>query len=161
MRTYTIGKVIKSRGLKGELKVQITTNKLEAFRGLAKVWLDDEEYEVEKSSIQNKFAYIQIKGVCDINRAEDFRGMKVGVSRDALKLKNDEFLTEELIGATIVDEGGNELGVIERMETYGAGEVIESGDLMIPYEDNFIVETNLVERKVVVRAKMIETEEVR
>ena len=164
----TIGKILKPRGLAGELKVQILTNKHGAFSFVEKV---------EKVKFAGAFAYIKFKDVNSIADAEKLRGREIRIPRALMPLGADEVLADDLIGFAVVGQGGEKLGFVRSVETIGKGEVIECvkspsregvapiGDgvwsyFSFPYEDAFVVETNMQERKIVIREKMLAEEEI-
>jgi len=149
---YLIGKILKPRGLRGELKVQILTNLIDVFVGLKSIYIDNQKYSLAKSSIQNEFAYINIVDVASIERAEDFRGKEIYVSKTQLKIADDEIIVDELVGFEIFNQKGKSLGNLKSIENYGGSDFLNLGnDLEIPYEDEFIIETNMTDKKIVVQ----------
>jgi len=158
---YLIGKILKPRGLKGELKVQILTNLTHAFEGLKKVYLGKTAFEVEKSSVQNAFAYIKLKSFDTIESVEDFRNAKVYVTKSILKLEADDILQDDLVGFEIVNQKGKKIGDVVAIESFGERVVLNSDKFSFPYEDDFVVETDIDGRKITVRELMLVTEEVR
>jgi 16S rRNA processing protein RimM len=158
---YIIGKVLRPRGLKGELRVQILTNLTDVFSNLKKIYIDKQPYEVTVSSIQNKFAYIKLKGINTIEDAENFRDLQITVTKATLKLESDDILSEDLVGFTIVNQKDKTLGIVNSIEFFGERVLVNTESFSFPYEDDFVVETNVTDRKVVVREGMLHTEEVR
>jgi len=158
---YLIGKVLRPRGLKGELRVQILTNLTDVFSSLKKVYIDKQPYEVVASSIQNKFAYIKLKGINTIEDAENFRDLEIYVTKTTLKLQSDDILSEDLVGFAIVNQKNKQLGTVTSIEFFGERVILDAENFSFPYEDDFVVETNITDRKIVVREGMLSTEEVR
>ena len=158
MKKFKIGKVLKPRGLRGELKIQILTNLTDAFSGLKKVYLGKLAYDVVASSIQNNFAYILIKGVHSVEEAENFRGLDVFVTKSALKLQSDDILSDDLIGFAVLNQQGRALGTIDTIESFGERVILGFGTTSFPYEDDFVVETKIAERQIIVRENMLQSE---
>jgi len=160
---YLIGKILKARGLKGELKVQILTNITNVFGKLPHVYLgatqdSAEKYIVTKSSVQNEFAYLFLKDVDSVERAEDFRGMEIYVDKSQLAIADDEILASDLVGCVVVTENGKSLGTVQEVVNYGGSDFLKFGkDVEIPYEDEFIVETNMTEKKVIIKNISVKT----
>lgn len=150
----TIGKILKPRGLSGEVKVQILTNKPDAFLEL-KTALG---LKVKKSSIQNGFAYMMFEGINTAETAERLRGREIQIPREVLKLDSDEVLADDLIGFTVVGIDGKRLGTVRGVETYGASDVFDCGHFMFPNEDSFVLETDITKRQIIVNEKMLEEE---
>ncbi|MCL2570513.1 MAG: ribosome maturation factor RimM [Firmicutes bacterium] len=152
MKNLLIGIILKPRGLKGELKVKILTNKPEVFFDLEHVFLDDTKHDVVSSSIQNGFGYITLKGLNKFELVDDLRDQNVYITKDQMIIEDDEVLVTDLIGFAVVDTLGKVLGTLRAIENYGAGEILVVNDeLNIPYEDDFIMETNMTEKKIVVK----------
>lgn len=145
----TLGKVLKPRGLSGEVKCQILTNKPEAFSLLP---------NIEKISFSGEFAFIRFKGTTTIEAAEALRGSLIQIPRDKLPLDEDEIIADDIIGFDVLDEDGKRLGTVHKIEAVGAGEVIDCGHFMFPYEDEFVVETNMRHKRLIIRAAMLEEE---
>jgi 16S rRNA processing protein RimM len=159
----TIGKVLKPRGLSGELKVQILTNRAEAFTNAKSVYLGGKKFSVAKASVQNGFAYLTLAGIDSADTAERLRGRFVCIERAGFALAPDEVLSTDLIGFQIADADGNILGTLTDIIDYGAGDVFEctapaGGTFSFPNEDAFITETNMTERKIVVKKDMLSAE---
>ncbi len=145
----TIGTVLKPRGLKGELKVEILYNRPAVFNNLKTVYLHDRPYQVEKSSVQNGFAYLYLTMVTTVEQAEKLRRQEVKVAVDDLQLADNEVLSTDLVGFTVIHLG-KKIGKVQAVENYGGGDFFEialtgAGYAQIPNEDDFIAETNLTD----------------
>ena len=141
-----IGKVLKPRGLAGEVKCQILTNKRDAFSYVPKV---------EKLTFGGGFAYIKFKNVNSIADAERLRGREITIPREQMPLYADEILSDELLGFDVVGEDGRKLGVVKAVDNN-----IDCGNFAFPYEDAFVIETNMSEKKIVIREGMLAEEEI-
>lgn len=158
----TIGQILKPRGLKGELKVEILYNRPAVFNDLAEVFINDTKYAVTKSSVQNGFAYVNLRGIDTIEKAEPFRNKEIQVRAENLHLADDEVLSTDLIGFAVVHNGQN-IGRINAVENYGAGDVFEiavtgQGFVQIPNEDDFILETNMTQKTLTLTPNALQTE---
>lgn len=145
----TIGKVLKPRGLSGEVKVQIFTNITKAFSLVE---------NVEKVSFSGGFAFMKFKDVKTIETANTIRGKLIQVPRELLPLGDDEVLADDLIGFEVVDENGKRLGAVRNIESVGMSEVFDCGHFMLPNEDAFIIETNMRTKQIIIKAEMLESE---
>ena len=162
MAKNLIGIILKPRGLKGELKVQIQTNILRVFDSLKSVYLDKTKFKVKSSSIQNGFAYLKLDTVTSIELAENLRGAKVLVNNSQIKLDDDELLEGDLVGFDVQNESEKSIGTVTGIEVIGSRVIIEMGrDVSFPYEDDFVVETKIADRVLIVRENMLITEEIR
>ena len=157
-----IGTVLKPRGLQGELKIGMTYNHPEVFNELTQVSLKGKTYAVERGSVQNGFAYLRLVGIDSVEKAEQFRNQKVMVEESALHLQDNEILSSELIGFEVMHMG-KIVGEVVAVENYGAGDFFEiaiTGKefVLIPNEDDFILETNVTTRTLVLAPNALEAE---
>ncbi len=119
-----IGKALRPRGLKGELKVEIFTNSsdwLERFHGELKI--DGKTYPVRKFTREGAFGYLQLEGVDSVEKAEALRGKSIFASRECLpKLNEGEYYVEDVIGLDVIVDGKC-VGRITDVLQYGAADV--------------------------------------
>ncbi|MDR0384274.1 MAG: ribosome maturation factor RimM [Christensenellaceae bacterium] len=139
-----IGKVLRPRGLKGELKTDAT------LFNLKKVLIDNKNFIVENVSKHNGFVYFKLVGVDNIDAAEKLRGKEIYAEPI---LQEGEILTSDLIGFTVVC-GDKKIGKVKSVESYGGGNFLSiacfGGFRNIPYEDEFIVETNMTKKEIII-----------
>jgi 16S rRNA processing protein RimM len=145
----TIGKILKPRGLSGEVKVQVLTNKPESFNHVK---------NIDKISFSGGFAFIKFSGVTTLQGAEKLRGQLIQISRNLVPLDDDEVFADDLIGFTVLDQHGKTLGTVKKIESVGASEVFDCGNFMFPNEDAFVIETNMTKRQIIIRAEMLDEE---
>lgn len=157
-----IGTVLKPRGLQGELKIDITYNRPAVFNDLQSITLNGKTYKVARGSVQNGFAYLRLVGIDTIEKAETLRNQIVKVDASALNLAENEVLSSDLIGFEVV-HNGEKIGTVASIENYGAGDFFEialdgQGFVSLPNEDDFIAETNMTTRTLVLTPHALESE---
>ena len=157
-----IGTILKPRGLQGELKIEITYNRPAVFNDLKSVDLGGKTYTVARGSVQNGFAYLRLVGVDTIEKAEQLRNQIVKVDASALHLAENEVLSSDLIGFEVI-HNGKKIGTVASIENYGAGDFFEiavdgQGFVLLPNEDDFIAETNMTTRTLVLTPNALEAE---
>jgi len=148
-----IGKILRPRGLAGELKLQLTIDKGQLT--INDIYIDNVKYHVTKFNRQDEYAYIKLENVNTIEQAETLRNKQVYIDAAAITLNPDEVLVDDIIGFSVVDEKGTKLGTLKFVENYGASDVFDCGTFSFPNEDAFVVETNITERKIVIRAELL------
>ena len=75
--------------------------------------------------IKNGFS-VRIDGVTTKEQADALKGVKLYVDRDALPaLPDDEYYHTDLVGLTVLDTGGEELGKVHAVHNHGASDVLE------------------------------------
>ena len=157
-----IGTVLKPRGLQGELKIGITYNRPAVFSDLKTVSISGHTYNVVRGSVQNGFAYLRLDGIDTIEKAEKFRNQEIMVESTSLRLQADEVLSSDLIGFDVVHLG-KKIGTVTAVENYGGGDFFEiavTGKefVLLPNEDDFIAETNMTTRTLVLTPRALESE---
>jgi 16S rRNA processing protein RimM len=145
-----IGEVLKPRGLKGEIKCRICGSLPH------EVFIGEKLFKILKASAQNGFTYnISLEGINSIEEAENLRGELIKTDREALKLGEDEVLVSDLTDFEVVDTDGNFLGRLLFVYNFGASDIFDCGSFSFPNEDVFVVETNMIDKKIVIRSEML------
>ncbi len=128
---FQVGVIASTHGLKGEVNVFPTTEDPSRFKKLKKVRLhtqrgEELDLDVVSARFFKKFVIVKFKQFDDINEVEKFRGCELTIDRkDALKLSEGEYYCADLIGLSIVDEDGKELGTLSEILQTGANDVYE------------------------------------
>lgn len=123
-----VGVIASTHGVRGEVKVFPTTDDVKRFRRLKEVLLDTGKeqlsLEIEGVKFFKQFAILKFKGIDNINDIEKYKGKSLFVTREnAVKLKKDEYFIADLIGLKILDEDGNDIGVLNDVMETGANDV--------------------------------------
>jgi 16S rRNA processing protein RimM len=152
-----IGRVVKPHGVRGEISVEVHTDRLERFEKGRTVFIGDGEraltsegYRTHKSSILLKLA-----GVENRSHAENLRGKWLKIPFvDAIPLDNGEYFLFQALGLNVFTDLGDHLGkVVEIIET-GANNVfvVDSNgrELLIPDIDEVILDVDIDEGKMVI-----------
>ncbi|WP_010630976.1 ribosome maturation factor RimM [Sporolactobacillus vineae] len=141
-----VGKIVNTRGIKGEVKViSVTDFPEERFASGAVLYAQKEPSSgylpltVAGYSRRAPFDCLLFEGYPTINEVEKLKGSALFISRDQLpRLEDDgDFYYYEIIGAEVYTEEGRELGRIKEILSPGANDVwvVDSGgkDILIPY----------------------------
>lgn len=133
-----IGKIVKTIGIKGEVKVVGYTDNLNRFKTLSSFFVDENEYMCQSASIRNNFVALKIAGVNSPEQAEKFRDKLIYVDRqNAVKLDTNRYFIADLIGCKIMDTNGTCLGEITDVENYGASDIFvfkkEKNEFRVPF----------------------------
>lgn len=113
-----IGSVVNTFGIKGFLKVNPYTDDIKRYDALKEIYLVKENkkkiFEVEEVKYQKYVVLLKLKGIDTIEEAEKYRNYSVQVDRkDAVNLPEDTYFIVDLIGMTVYEDNGNELGLLE------------------------------------------------
>ena len=141
----TIGKVLKPRGLKGEIKIEIYSSDSARFSRLKKIKIDSVEYDIEHISPEGN--------VDSVEKAELLRGKFVTANRNDLpKLPDGKYYIVDMIGIDVV-VGGEVVGEVCDVLQYGSADVyvVKNGNdsLSFPAIANLIKSVDLEGGKMV------------
>ncbi len=120
---FTIGKVLKPRGLKGEIKFETYSSNSARFSRLKKLSVEDVDYQIEKISMEGAFGYVKLKGVDTIEQAELLRNKQILALRDDLPpLEEGRYYVADMLGIDVI-VGGHVIGEIVDILQYGSADV--------------------------------------
>ena len=128
MAIKKLGTIVNFFGLKGQLKVSISTSQPEErFKVGNKIIIknnmnDDEEYEISFMRMKDKrIAVIGLTGYDDINDIQSFIGKDIFANVRAPK---GSFFFDELVGMKVVSDKGEEIGIVDNIQTMPAGDYL-------------------------------------
>lgn len=109
-----VGKVINFFGIKGELKVKSNFDKKEkVFIVGNNILINNEVLKITSVRIHKNNYLIRVNDINDINLVTKYIGYNVYFRKSDLGLTDKEYILEELIGATVMDNLDNIGEVIE------------------------------------------------
>lgn len=109
-----VGKVINFFGIKGELKVKSNFDKKEkVFIVGNNILINNEVLKITSVRIHKNNYLIRVNDIFDINLVTKYIGYNVYFRKSDLGLTDKEYILEELIGATVMDNLDNIGEVIE------------------------------------------------
>lgn len=148
-----VGVIVKTHGIRGEVKVYPTTDSPERFDDIEIVKLRQGkrvyEFRIEKARYQKNLVILKFKGIDNINDVEQYRGAELWINReDGADLKDGEYYIADIIGIEVVTEDGTRLGTVKDVLETGANDVYiveRSGmkDLLIPAIKECILDVNI------------------
>ena len=124
-----VGRVVKPHGLRGEVVVELTTNRDERLAAGTVLSTDRGELLVQRSSPFQHRWIVQFDGVASREDADALRGV---VLRAEPLEDPDAVWVHELIGAQVFDTAGGLLGVVDAVQANPASDllVLEDGGLI-------------------------------
>lgn len=126
-----VGRIHKAHGLKGDVSVSLTTDRLERVQPGSRLFVDGVEHEVVRSTSQPPDRWIVgFAGVADRTAAEALRGAVL--TAPPLDAEEDEMWVHELVGATVALTDGTAVGVVVAVQDNPAHDllVLDTGDLV-------------------------------
>ena len=129
MDLITIGEIVKTRGLRGCMKVVSFVDTSDISVELEFVYIQDiseqkKLYNLRKIDISGKFLFIELDSIDDVELAKTFVGCKVVIPRNLFKeLPEGEYYWRDIIGLNVYTEEGKLLGQIESVFPTGSNDV--------------------------------------
>lgn len=153
MKYIYIGKVSNTHGIKGEIRILSNFLKKDLVfkKDNALYFGNNKEKEIINTYRKHKeYDMVTLIGINNINEVLKYKGLNVYIDRTELKLKSNEYILEDLIGFTII-ENKKILGKLKDF-MYNNGNILLSitgdKDFYIPYNNYFIKKVNL-ENKII------------
>lgn len=156
MEYINIGKIVNTHGIKGELRLLSKfPYKDKVFVKDMVIYINKKDKEVINTYRRHKcFDMITIEGYNNINDVLKYKGKYVYVNSLDIKLDNDNYLDEELIGLNVIYNGVNK-GVITNIERYDKTSLfnIKGNDkeYLIPYNNNLIEKIDINNKNIYIK----------
>lgn len=160
-KLVSVGKILNFHGIQGEARVGFSKNQEEFFLGLKKVFIKkDNEYlplEILSNRLNKNFALVKFKGINSINELLVYKGCLLFVEEEVIReaLDEDEFLIDELVGLSVLDTDGKELGFIVGVSNNGASDLLsvktKTGKIsLVPFVKAIVPEVDMKNKRVIV-----------
>ncbi|AJA48138.1 ribosome maturation factor RimM [Clostridium pasteurianum DSM 525 = ATCC 6013] len=152
----TVGQIINTHGIKGEVKVYPLTDNTNRFRKIKKVYIDDEERNVLWCKIQPDKIIMKIEGIETPEVAFKYKNKYLKVSRkDAVALEKGSYFVADIIGCTVIDEEEKIIGTVHDVIFTGSNDVYwvkgNEDDVMIPALKSIVVNMDMSNKRIVIK----------
>ena len=148
------GEIVNTHGVRGEVKIMPWTDTPEFLRAIKTLYIDGGAVRVLASRVHKGALLATLEGVADVNAAMRLKGKRVFIDRDDAHLPAGRFFIQDIIGARVVTESGEEVGTLREVLDAPAGMVyIVRGETehLIPAVDEFVLRTDADEGVITVR----------
>ena len=156
-----IARIVKARGIRGEVACQVETDFPERFEMLEAVTVilpggRARELTVEDHWFHQERVILKFAGLDTRNDAEALVGGKLVIPEaEAMPLAEDEFYEYQLIGAAAVTVEGKGLGRVTRLIRTGGTDVLvvegaDGRELLIPFNDDICPEVDPEAKRITV-----------
>jgi len=139
------GRIVNTHGVRGEVKIEVWLDSAEALRRLPRLYLAGEEKKILAARVHKDHVIATLEGVEDVNAAMALKGRTVQIDRADAKLEPGAFFLQDILGASVVDESGAEIGRLsEVLELPGQRVYVVKGDRehLIPAVPAFVLKTD-------------------
>ena len=152
-----VGRVIGPWGIRGDLKIEPTTDVSDRFSQGSAVYLSGRPARIERSRKSKKTVIVKLDVVADRTDAEGLRGQILTVPEDDLQtLPPGSYYHFHIIDMDVWSEDGEHLGKVTRILPTGGRDVYvvgggSSGELLIPAADEYVLEVDVQGNRMTVR----------
>lgn len=123
-----VGAIAGSFGVRGEVRLKSFCAEPEDIASYGPLSSEDgsKNWDVKLTRpVKNGFA-ARLSGIATKEQADALKGVRLYAPRDRLPdLPDDEFYHADLIGLTVLDTGGTEIGKVKAVLNHGAGDILE------------------------------------
>ena len=156
-----IARIVKARGIRGEVACDVETDFPERFGQLERVtvWMPNDSrlsLGIEDHWFHQGRVILKFAGYDTMTAAEQLVGGRLVIAEaDAIELEEDEFYRYHLLGATVVTREGQAVGsVVRLLETGSAVLLVVEGDdkreVLIPFVDEICTEVDVDAQRIII-----------
>lgn len=161
MELFVIGKIVKTTGIKGRLKVMSYLESHDTLPSLEEVYVRQGKdtrgpFTLKEIIVRRNNFLVDMEGVEDIERARALLGCQVLIPANKLKkLPEDEYYWRDIAGLKVITDDGRILGIITAIVPTGSNDVyVCSGgerEILLPAIADVIRKVDLEQGVMVVR----------
>ncbi|RLL45295.1 ribosome maturation factor RimM [Oceanobacillus piezotolerans] len=160
-KMFTVGKIINTHGIRGEVKVLRISDFEDRFQKGKKLFLvkdngESVELTIDGHRLHKGFDLLHFKEFNNINEVEQFKGLFLKITKEQLtELEENEFYYHEIIDCEVYTISGEKLGVVKEILSPGANDVWvvkpnKGKDILIPYIEDVVKEVSITEKKIII-----------
>lgn len=152
----SIGKIVNTHGVKGEVKVIPTSEDPARYKKLKKVYIDGQEKEILGCKLQPNRVILKIQGIDSIEAATPLRNKEIMIPReDAIKLPEGRYFVCDLRGCRVESETGVYFGELYDVIFTGSNDVYwvknEKEELLVPVLEDIVLDINIEKKLIIIK----------
>ena len=156
----TIAKIVRPRGLRGEVVADVLTDFPDRFGELEDVIGVREDgtrsnLKIEDSWFQKERVVLRFAGIDSVELAEGLRNLEICIPESsAAELEEGEFFDWQLAGCEVSTIDGTRLGTVREVMRTGGTEILvvedEGRECLIPFAEAICPEVDIENKRIVV-----------
>ena len=152
---FEIGQIVNTFGIKGEVKVYPYTDDINQFKKIKKVYINNEEKEIESVKFHKNNVILKIKGIDNMTEAENLRNTVIEANRSTKKLPENTYYIADLINLDVYTDENNFLGKVKDIYNTGANDIYsietpEGKEILLPAIKDVIKQIDIENKKIIV-----------
>lgn len=151
------GRIINTHGVAGEVKIEVWLDSPAFMKKFKRLYIGGRETAVLSAREHKGFLLAKLDGVDDVNAAMALKGKALLINREDVRLPKGTFFIQDIIGASVIDQSGAEIGRLsEVLETPAHRVYVVKGERehLIPAIPEFVMSTD--SGAGVIRVRLIE-----
>lgn len=155
-----VGRILKTHGLKGDLKVWPYFHSKAFYLDLKEVRIvtgenTETDFQVLKAVAQNDCIIYHLSGIDTIDDGTMLKGLEVLIAADRLeKLPSHDYYWHDLEGLTVYSKDGAKIGQVVDFIDTRSNQVLsiigEKGEVLIPAIRDVITEVDLERKRIII-----------
>ncbi len=162
MKYLEVGKIVTTHGIKGEVKISITTDTLSRFNVGNKLFIKKGneyiEIIIDSFRMHKNMALITFNGFKNINDVLPYVGLLLYIDRDSLNdLNEGQYYYDDLIGLDVYDKTieNGKIGEIVDVIEVPQGEILRiklnnGKKSLVPFVDEFILDVDIENNLIII-----------
>lgn len=148
------GQIVNTHGIKGEVRIMPWADDAQFLKKFKTFYIDNQPVRVVHSRVHKNMLIAQLDGINDINAAMPLKNKVIKIDRNDAKLPKGSFFIQDIMGASVVDEAGQEVGKLTDVLDLPRGQVYEvtgATTHLIPAVPEFVLDVDAEQGRIVVR----------
>lgn len=148
------GEIVNTHGVRGEVKILPWTDSPEFLRQFERLYIDKAPVRLLSARVHKNCLIARLEGVEDVNAAMALKGKTVCFARADAKLPKGHFFLQDILGAGVFTEDGEQVGTLSDVLDLPGGRVYEvRGETvhLIPAVPEFVLHTDPEQGRITVR----------
>ena len=148
------GQIVNTHGIRGEVRIVPWADDAQFLKKFKTFYIDNKPVRVLMSRVHKDMLIAQLEGINDINAAMPLKNKVIKIDRNDARLPKGSFFIQDILGATVVDEAGNEIGKLTDVMDVPRGQIYEvkgATEHLIPAVPEFILSVDTDAGVIVVR----------
>ena len=154
----SVGKILKTHGLKGELKVQSYLDSPYLFREITDVVVKDTAYKIKSARVAGEFIFVLFDGFDTIDSVTNFVGAEIFCEKNNLPpLSEGRYYIAELIGCDVF-AGDERIGKMREMLQNGSADVFvvkkDGKSILFPWINGLVERIDTDKKTIILNRKV-------
>ncbi len=148
------GRIVNTHGIRGEVRIEPWADDAAFLTRFKRFYMDGAPVAVKSARVHKSMVIAALGGVEDVNAAMALKGKVIFIDRKDVKLPKGKVFLQDILGAKVVTEDGEELGVLEDvMDAPAASVLVVKGarEILIPDVPAFVLSKDADKGLVTVR----------